>query len=73
MKEYLNGLYKEYSDVQGMTESECMREYDAPKAEILADYEREIDWYENEIYNKWYYGRNGNLGSVFISIIQVLW
>lgn len=52
MKEYLNGLYKEYSDVQGMTESECMREYDAPKAEIIADYEREIDWYENEIYNK---------------------
>ena len=51
MKKYLTELISEYQEVQSMSEEQVMREYDAPKSEIIADYEKEIDWWENKVYN----------------------
>lgn len=51
MKQYLNELISEYEAVQAMSEEQVMHEYDAPKSEIIADYEKEIDWWENKVYN----------------------
>ena len=50
MKKYMEELISEYNQVKGMTEQEVQREYEDTKANVLADYEREIDWYEHKIY-----------------------
>ena len=64
MKEYLNGLIAEYEELKRMSEERVMIEYEANKAEVMREYEEEIDWYENELY-KWYdYDRTWNFSSM---------
>lgn len=50
MKEYLNGLIAEYEELKSMSEERVIIEYEASKAEVMREYEEEIDWYESEIY-----------------------
>ena len=50
MKEYLNGLIAEYEELKRMSEERVMKEYEANKAEVMREYEEEIDWYESKIY-----------------------
>ena len=51
MKNWLSRLYKRYEEIQGMSEDEVMKEYENDKASVLKDFEDEIDFLEDKVYN----------------------